>query len=370
MVSSSFAPFVGGVEEHVRQVAHSLAQEGCRVEVWTVDRGTGDAVERDGAVVIRRMATPLPSGSVRGVAHFGTRVARAWHVWVEAYRGLRPEVIHIHCFGPNGVYGWLLHRRFRVPLVVTSHGETLADDNRVFDRSAVLTRSLRRAISASGAVTAPSEFVLEDLRRRFGLTRGVVVPNGVDLSIEPSPRNPERRFFFAVGRLGAMKGFDLLLDAFARAGLDDDISLVIGGDGPERDVLTERIVAAGLGDRIELRGWMDRQQIADAMAGALAVVVPSRMEAFGIVALEAWRSGAALIMTDRGGGPGFVTDGLDGLLVDPTDVDALADALERVATQPTLRKRLGEGGAAAVGSYSWSRVADAYTALYEDQLRR
>ena len=102
----------------------------------------------------------------------------------------------------------------------------------------------------------------------------------------------------------------------------------------------------------------------DAMSGALAVVVPSRVEAFGIVALEAWRSGAPLVMTNRGGGPGFVRDGIDGILVDPEDSDALADALVRVSSDEELRARLGAAGRARVGEFTWARVAHAYEELY------
>lgn len=100
------------------------------------------------------------------------------------------------------------------------------------------------------------------------------------------------------------------------------------------------------------------------MAGAAAVVVPSRQESFGIVALEAWRAGAPLIMTSRGGAPEFVRDQEDGLLVDPMDHAALRAALERVATDAELRDRLGRNGRARVTDFTWSRVVDEYERLY------
>jgi glycosyltransferase involved in cell wall biosynthesis len=101
------------------------------------------------------------------------------------------------------------------------------------------------------------------------------------------------------------------------------------------------------------------------MAGALAVVVPSRLEAFGIVALEAWRSGTALVMTSRGGASEFVRDGIDGLLVDPEDQRALADALQRVAESTCLRHALAEAGQRRVPEFTWARVAQEYERIYE-----
>ncbi|GAA1799112.1 hypothetical protein GCM10009749_03590 [Agromyces neolithicus] len=218
------------------------------------------------------------------------------------------------------------------------------------------------------AVTAPSEFVLDDLRETYGLDGGKVIPNGVDLELPTDSalaiRTDQRRYLFGVGRLGVMKGFDLLIDAFAIAELDPDIRLVIGGDGPERARLGELIERRGLRDRVELVGRLSPTAVAGAMAGALAVVVPSRIEAFGIVALEAWRSSTALVMTGRGGAPEFVRDGVDGILFDPEDPAALSRALLRVSNDGPLREELAAAGRERVGEFTWTRVARAYEELY------
>jgi glycosyltransferase involved in cell wall biosynthesis len=161
-----------------------------------------------------------------------------------------------------------------------------------------------------------------------------------------------------------MKGFDLLIEAFARATLDHDIRLVIAGDGPERDRLREQVEQLGLGARVEFTGRLNATAVARAMSNALAVVVPSRMEAFGIVALEAWRSGAPLVMTNRGGAPEFIRDGVDAILVDPVDTTALAEALSRVGAGERLRAELIAAGRERVGEFTWARVAHAYEKLY------
>lgn len=368
LVSSSYLPHFGGVEEHVRQVARELRDDGVDVEVWTVDRGESLGNRVVEGVTVRYLPTPLPARSLRAVVHFARRSPPAWHRWMAAYRQFRPHVLHVHCFGPNGLYAVALHRRTDVPMTLTSHGETFMDDRGAFQSSALLRRGLRRAIALASSVTAPSEYVLQDLRDSYGLTGGTVVPNGVDLDVRPDGeaevRADGRPYLLGVGRLGAMKGFDLLIDAFADAELDPGIRLVIGGDGPERARLAEAIERRGLHDRVELVGRLSPSSVAAAMTGALAVVVPSRVEAFGIVALEAWRSGAPLVMTSRGGAPGFVRDGIDGILVDPEDTPAFARTLRHVASDVGLRDRLGVAGRARVGEFTWSRVARAYEELY------
>lgn len=353
----------------MRQVARELQRDGYGVEVWTVDRGDALGVREVEGVTVRHLPTPLPAASPAAALRFLRAAPSAWRRWRDAHRTFRPDILHVHCFGPNGVYALALHRRTGTPLIVTSHGETVADDHAVFTRSATLRAALRRALDAATATTAPSEFVLDELRRDHGLNGGTVVPNGV----APAPadshaaaESPAGRYLLGVGRLGRMKGFDLLIDAFARAELDRDIRLVIAGDGPELGRLQARSNRLGLGDRVEFAGRLDPTAVARAMSHALAVVVPSRMEAFGIVALEAWRSGAPLVMTSRGGGPGFVRDEIDGLLVDPEDGPALTAALVRVSSDGSLRTRLGSAGRTRVAEFTWERVARAYERLYSE----
>ncbi|GAA1059048.1 glycosyltransferase [Agromyces bracchium] len=373
LVTSSYAPHFGGVEEHVRQVAHELSQRpDTVVEVWSVDRGEHLGTRDVDGVVVRHLPTPLPARNLRSLLSLVRTVPSAWLAWSRARRSFRPELLHVHCFGPNGVYGLVLGRLWRLPIAVTSHGETSADDRGAFARSALLRRALRAAIARARFVTAPSEWVLDELRTSYGLVGGSVVPNGVATTVgRPDPAHrlsaldDPRAYFAAVGRLGPLKGFDLLLDAFADAGLPDDTRLLIGGDGPERGTIERRITDLGLEGRAELLGRLDPAQVDDVMQRSIAVAVPSRLEPFGIVALEAWRARAALIMTNRGGGPEFVHDGVDGLLVDPLDRDALADALRRIHDDAELRTRLARTGHARVPEFSWPGVAAAYRARYE-----
>lgn len=364
LISSSFAPFVGGVEEHVARIAGELQARGNAVEVWTVDRGARASSRGFG---VRYLPTPLPARSARDLGQFALRAPGALSKWSRAMREFRPDVVSVQCFGPNGLYALGIHRRYGVPLVVTSHGETLGDDNGVYARSALLRRGLRDAIAAASAVTAPSEYVLADLRARFGLDShsGMVIPNGV--APMPLVEGAERRsdLLVAVGRLGRMKGFDLLIDAFVEADAAG-VELEIVGEGPERAALQQQISRAGFGDRIHLAGQATPEGVAARMAAATAVVVPSRSEAFGIVALEAWRAGAPLLMTSRGGAAEFVRDGEDGLLVDPTDRLSLASAIRRMLGEEPLRRTLAANGHARLPEFEWARVAESYETLFHD----
>ncbi|MBD8078938.1 glycosyltransferase family 4 protein [Cellulosimicrobium arenosum] len=368
LVTSSFLPRAGGVEEHVRHVAHALRDAGHRVAVWSVDQGDEEVPHDLDGIPVRYLPTPMPARNVGSVVDLVRHAPGALGAWRAAYRADRPDVLHVHCYGPQGVWAHGLSALTRTPLVVTGHGETFMDAHDAFDTSALLRAALRRSLAEASAVTACSGYALTDLERRFDLTpgAGTVVPNGIDLD-EAGGARPSwlpDRYLLAVGRVVRTKGFDLLLEAFARADLPEDVRLVLGGDGPELEPLRQQVDRAGLADRVVLPGRLSRPEIVTTVAAAQALVVPSRVEAFGIVVLEGWRAGVPVVVTSRGGPPEFVDEARTGLLVDPEDAGALAHALERVVHDRPLADRLGSQGRAEAGRYSWDRVAAAYAALY------
>lgn len=378
LVTSSYHPHTGGVESHVRHVARVLRARSADVEVWTVDRGEHLGVVRLDGVTVRYLPCPQPSRRPGDVARFAWALPGAVLAWARAWRSLRPDLLHVQCFGPNGVYAQVLHRLTRTPLVVSSHGETFADDFGVFDASRLLRASMRRSLDDAVAVTGCSAVVTRDLVRRFGHDDAVVVPNGVDLAGAVAPRDARpgedggdgdgedaRPMVVAVGRLEHVKGFDLLVDALAAsAGLRERARLVLVGDGAERADLEAQVRRLGLEGTVRLAGRLDPPGVAAAMAGAAVVVVPSRADAAPLVVLEGWRSGRPVVATVHGGPPEIVTDGVDGVLVDPLDAPALAAAVLGLVDDPDRADRVGAAGRRTVEDFTWERVVDRYEALY------
>lgn len=368
LVTSSFLPRQGGVEEHVANVAIQLRGLGHEVVIWSVDRGDEVTESYDG-IRLRYLPTPLPARRLSSLARFTLRFPGAVLAWVRAFRMDRPDFLHIHCFGPNGIYGTLLSVASRRPLVFSHHGETFGDANGVFDQSALLRRALAVALRRAVVTTSCSLYAARDLER-FGVAPESVevVYNGINLDEAQDGSVPlPPRYFLSIGRLVANKGFDKLIAAFAQVcdhPAFDGTHLVIGGSGPELCTLQELAKSLAISSRVHFVGSLSRTQVGSAMKKSIALVVPSLVEAFGITILEGWRAGVPVVATNRGGPPEFVADGETGLLVDPCDVAALSRRLYQLAEDPALRQRLGSGGAAAVLPFTWFETARRYDQLY------
>lgn len=371
LLPSAYAPAIGGVEELTARLATKLMDAGDDVQVWTIRHPASLPAEGqiDG-IDVRRLAMPLPQLDLRSLVRAPYEISSAFRQLMRVARAFRPDLVHVQCFSANGVYAAWLARRLRVPLIVTLQGETVMDDVDIYERSLTLRASLRIALRQADAVTACSRFVLADAEERFGLPRGRgrVIPNGVEFNegIPTRPLDlPFKRFVLTVGRVVAKKGFDLMLDAFVSIARDHpDVGLVIGGNGPARDDLVRRASEAGLAGRVSFPGVLSRGEIAWAMGAADVFVLPSRIEPFGIVVLEALGAGCPVVVSGRGGAAEIVSDGIDGLVVDPVRSDALSASVNRILTDRELAQRLSTSGRARAAEFDWHSIAARYRDVY------
>ncbi|MGH9127001.1 MAG: glycosyltransferase family 4 protein [Acidimicrobiales bacterium] len=389
LLPSAYHPAVGGVEQLTSRLAAHLVRGGHEVAVWTNHHPADlPAVEVVGGVEVRRYLFPLPRRDRRALAAWPGAAERSFAQLSRDLEQWRPEVLHVQCVSAQGVYAAALARRHRVPLVVSLQGETVMDDHDIYQRSVAMRAALRTTLAAAQVVTGCSAFVLADAVDHFGLrpSKGRVVYNGVDLD-EASPGRadpvradpgrveagradpvqfdpPWERFVLAVGRLVPKKGFDLLIEAFSQLDGHLDVGLVIGGSGEDEARLRDLVEARGLGSRVLLAGRLDRRQVAAAMAAAEVFVLPSRLEPFGIVVLEAMAVGTPVIVSSRGGAGEIVRSGRTGLVVDPFDTPALTAAMAGLLDDQAWRRRLVTAGRERVRRFAWPEIVAQYEAIY------
>lgn len=200
-----------------------------------------------------------------------------------------------------------------------------------------------------------------------------VISNGLQFGLVPPPP-PSDGGVVTVGRINAGKGQDQLVDALVllrnrgivlRASIAGD---VFPGTEVYRDRLLQRITDAGLTDCVALVGFVD--DVAGLLAQHSIFVLPSRRpESFGLALVEAMAAGLACVATDVGGPTEIVDDGVNGLLVPPGDPVRLADALEALCKDETLRRTLGTNAARDVRDrFDIERTVDAVETVYRELL--
>jgi glycosyltransferase involved in cell wall biosynthesis len=183
---------------------------------------------------------------------------------------------------------------------------------------------------------------------------------------------PDRLRVGIIGRLDPWKGQHVFLEAFAKAFPDGGADAVVvgaklfGEQGYELE-LERRAAALGLEDRVEFRGFRDsvEEELRRLDVLVHASILP---EPFGQVVVEGMAAGLAVVAADAGGPAEVVEDGVDGVLCPPGDVDALALALQRLAADPDLRRRLGDAARERAKNFTPARIAPQVMAVYQSVL--
>lgn len=231
-----------------------------------------------------------------------------------------PDVVYAHFLVPAGLVAALATR---APLVVTAHGQDVANIGTIPGVRAATTFVVRRA----AAVIAVSGYLRTLLEERIPLARGKTetIDCGVDLArFRPLERaRGERPAFLCVGSLSERKNVLRLASAFARLGAG---TLTFVGDGPLRPQLEGR-------PGIHVVGPAPHDRIPDFLAAADVLCQPSLVEPFGQSTLEALACARTVVATRIGGPPEFVPEG-GGVLVDPCDEESLVEALRLAAALP------------------------------------
>jgi glycosyltransferase involved in cell wall biosynthesis len=377
---SPWSRYSGGSQHATHRLAVALSERGHRVSVVYTKPPW------------ERVATPvgLPY-DIRWAGFFGLRsspnaplrVFNAWTVARAVAAILTDEPIDIvHSQGEEGaLLPRLRERRRGFHVVVTARYPTYprgaARRSRgglgsawrwaVFPKYLAMEYLVRHA----DARCATSSASRESLSRAFGVSaqQTHVVPNGVDPIFSAVTRRTTARHgpivFF--GRIERSKGVDTLIEALAkRRDAPFPPAVVIGRGAWERAAraAAERL---GLADRIEFRGWLDRDALASTLATARLAVLPSRAESFGNAMVEAMAAGVPVLSTNVGSIPEVTDDGRVARLVPAGDPDRLAHAISDLVQRPEEAEALGRQGREFVArAFSWSRTASHYERIYAE----
>lgn len=361
-------PYPGGVTEHIASLDRIFRRWGH--EVWVLAASTRDEDELDHNVLkVGGGVVPLPtSGSVARIS-LSPRIYRR----VKAIlREKNFDIVHLH--EPMMPV---------LPLVVLRHSRSInvgtfhafrENGNPGYEYGRHLLQPFFDRLDARIAV---SEVARDAVARYFPGTY-TIVPNGIDYErfangASPLPAYADRRpTILFLGRLEKRKGFQYLLEAFARVRmLIPDARLLVAGAYSKED--KEPFVLQARRDGIhgvQFIGYVAEELKPQLFHSCDVCCVPSTgFESFGIVLLEAMAAGRPLVASNIPGYRCVMTDGREGLLVEPGDPDALASALIRLLRDPEMRARMGAQGKETARNFAWEKVAAQVFSLYQALLK-
>ncbi|MBI4744263.1 MAG: glycosyltransferase family 4 protein [Actinobacteria bacterium] len=374
IITNVYLPLIGGVEFVVYHLSRILKNKNCEVSIITSrPKPNLPSVETVDGIKIYRTYLGLPGNSLKSSAYFALSFFPSFVRLIKIIRTEKPDIINLHFSDSAALYILLLKKIFNLPIVVSVHG----NDIQKFPKESYIYRWLTvNLLRRADFVTACSKSLLEDAIKLEPSIRDKSIPtgNGIDLS-EFDLKDiykTERPYIFSFGRLEHKKGFDVLINSFKIISKKfPDFDLIIAGDGAKKDELQNLINNLDLKKQVKLMGMLPRREILNLLNGCEVFVCPSRIEPFGIVNLEAMAAGKPVIASKVDGVPEVIEDGVNGILVEPENVNQLAESIINLLKNGDLRNRLSVNGRKIVEEkYSWEVVGERYFDLFKSIVNR
>jgi D-inositol-3-phosphate glycosyltransferase len=391
----------GGMNVYVRELARELGARGVPVDIFTRSQDrTLPTVQplSCGVRVINLHTGPVAPYDKNWILTYLPEFVSRVRCFAEG-EDLQYDVIHSH-YWLSGEAALRLRRTWGTPVVHMSHtlgamkNSVARSDEEVETSRRIMIE--RRLMHAADAIVAATPLDRAQMVWHYGadVDRIQVVPCGVDLQrfqpVDPVAARVSlglpaaERLLLCVGRMEPLKGMDALIRALALlrdqrpewaeqlrvlliGGEDESSSFAWNAEQRRLDGLRRRL---GVADRVDFLGARPQEDLPRYFAAADVVAVPSHYESFGLVALEALASGAAVVASNAGGLAFTIEDGRSGLLFPPDDHVALAQRIATLLDDPSVAARQRVAARRRAEEFAWVDMSRRIIRLYDDLLQR
>ncbi len=388
----------GGMNVYVRELGSALAQAGVECDVYT--RRWSDELPAEVAVEPGFTVVHVPAGPAADVAKADLPglVPAFTDAVIERIRTSHGvDAVHAN-YWLSGVAGHAVKHELGLPLVSTFHtlARVKADGGTVDAGGGDRVAAEVEVVACSDAILANCAEESLDLQHHYAAPPGriEIVPPGVDHAFfSPGDRDGARAalgwsspgrisavggrladkhpVLLFVGRIQPLKGLDVAVRALAALDRPDAELVVVGGpSGADGTAELARVTALardlGVTERLRFVAAQPHHLLSTWYRAADVVLVPSRSESFGLVALEAAACGVPVVAAAVGGLRTLVDDGRTGFLVEGRDPDDFAASVELLLADPSMAAAMGSAGALRAQGYTWSTAAARLRRLYTD----
>jgi glycosyltransferase involved in cell wall biosynthesis len=308
----------------------------------------------------------------------------SYRAFLKLVREKEPDVIHAHWILPNGFIAGHVSRVTGIPLLIQTHGSDIFTS----EKNPLFRFMARYAAKYAKYIVSPSPDHVTRLGALGIDTKKIgIVPNTVEADFSTSVTEADtdglrqklgipagNKIVLAMGRMVYVKGFNYLLEGFKKiAGEHPNITLVLAGDGVIYDEIRGQADALGIGDRVIMPGAVMRGDVPVYFKMADMFVVPSirhesgAVDGLPVVVPEAMAAGLPVISSDVGGIPILIRDGYNGILIPERDTGAIADSIQKLLADETLRTQYGKRSRAIIeNGANYDTISDYFVRLYSD----
>lgn len=317
-------------------------------------------------------------GKLRAILKYGKWALKG--LATVLFKGKKYDVVHAHYVFPTGIIGLLYKKIFKKPFFVTAHG---GDIDRMAKRNARMFNWTKKVLENADQIIAVGEQLKEDIVKDFSIEDGKVsvLNMGVDRQIfHPIDKkvaaaelglNPQDFHILFVGNFIKAKGLEELAAAFLEVcHHHEHVHLHLIGSKKDGAFYEHLLALFGdkVGQRIHFYSAKPQKELAKWMSAANLFVLPSHIEGFGLVALEAMSCGTPVIGTAVGGLKHLLEDGY-GILVPPKNVAGLADAIKNCVDFENITENLIKKGVEKAEANSEEKMISALCQIYSENIR-
>lgn len=376
MVNYEFPPVGGGAGRVTWHLCQNLAERQVKVEaIVSIGDYRGNFFLGDAEISslkINRLS--VHHAGIRGMVEF---LIQAFFEIRRRMKSRRYDIVHYFFSVPTGLLALVMHRP--ILYVVSLQGGDVPGYNPgelqvMHGLLAPLNRWIWRK---AGMVTVVSDDLGKVASKTLPCLPYRIIYNGVDINLFYPPTKAEldtqsqngQLELLTVGRLVEWKGIQYLLEALALLS-SMQWRLSVAGTGYFEAELHKQAKRLKIQDQVRFLGYLNHDDLPSLYRDSDMFVLPSYGDSFGMVFTEAMACGLPIIAAKSGGVQEFVKDGINGFLVPPKDVPALASAIEHLGKDKTLRRKMGENNIKTVKErFSWDAIADQYLSVYKEILR-
>lgn len=389
VIPHAYYPVVGGTEENIRRVCEGLSDKGHTMQVLTADVGAVQGYYEPGIPLISKKEEIVNGVSViripygRGILPLVALLLGIRGNFADGIRGRLMAVVRrrferkletrLVAFAPdvvvtlphlivNVVCTLNIRKRRDFPLVMVP---MLHEHDPGWP-----IEEMRGAVASASSLVTMTEYEAGQLVSAYSVDKARVFVGSVGVDVEnpiPKKESNTNPYVFFLGRCAKSKGLDKLIEAMTYIWPDNsEVRLVIGGVIlPETEAIKQQIqdLPNGWAEKVSLIGAVSGKRKRELLADTRCLVLPSEVESFGMVLLEAWSEGTPVVTWDLPVFREIVTDGRDGFLARVGDVEELAQAITKLLKNDELARNMGAAGCDKVRKkYRWDKVCDAYEA--------